>query len=162
MSPWNSCSTLVDASFISKLFLCWWDRMPYLHTPYYKSYINTTNQQRNSVWNIPPSTIKWFGNQTSPWPSWRFSQSYSCTSAPLMFFFHGVIFVVQVCPRHCTVGRLSWVEVNPFLPLHAGTHNITQPLLLPAHIALNSTSVSSPLPWTLSQNFLLSGYGYER
>jgi hypothetical protein len=38
-----------------------------------------------------------------------------------------------------SVGRLP-------LPLHAGTHNSTQLLLMPTHIAPNSTAISSPPP----------------
>ncbi len=84
------------------------------------------------------------GRHISPWPTQRLSQSYSCISGPLMFFFHGVIFAVQVLSRHHTVGRLSWVEVNPFLPLHAGTQTISWTPQQHTNMCQKSTSARSP------------------
>ncbi len=93
---------------------------------YYKFYTKSPNQCRNLVWNSPDRTIKCSSICIASWPTWQLSQSYSCIFAPLMAYCPWVIFGVQVCPRHHTGGWLSWVEVNPFLPLRAGTQTIGQ------------------------------------
>ena len=55
-----------------------------------------------------------------------------------------VIFGVQVHSCHHTVGRLSCVEVNPFLPLRAGPQTISQTPQQCADMFQKSTSARSP------------------